>query len=106
MQHHAIVTHRPALLGGRKIHGRQVGADRHGGLLPGLAGIIGIENVATLTDGDQALPGTRQVQQRATRRQGTRLGRLIQYVDVTGRLRHTLHQRQQHAQRQQRTLVE
>ncbi|MNL84851.1 hypothetical protein D3C87_2129560 [compost metagenome] len=75
MQHHAIVAHCPTLPGGREMHGVQVGADRHVGLPPILAGIIGIKNVPALTHRDQALSRLGNVQQGAARGQGTGPGR-------------------------------
>ncbi|MNF99536.1 hypothetical protein D3C84_824370 [compost metagenome] len=84
------------------MNGIQVRADRHLGLLPVPAGVIGVKNVTTLTHGDQALPSTGHVQQRTAHGQGTRPGRQIQHVNVAGCLGDALPQRQQHAQGQQR----
>ncbi|MNL31932.1 hypothetical protein D3C87_1537510 [compost metagenome] len=57
VQDHAVAAHRPTLGGRRKTHGIEVGTDRHGGLLPVIAGVIGIQNVATLSDGNQSVAG-------------------------------------------------
>ncbi|MNE60060.1 hypothetical protein D3C80_1551840 [compost metagenome] len=100
VQDHAIVAHRPALLGSGEMHGIQIGADRHGGLLPMLTGIVGIENVATLANGHQTLTRAGHVQQGAALRQGTRLGRQFQHIDIAGCLGDSLQQHQRGAQRQ------
>ncbi|MNC39096.1 hypothetical protein D3C75_877360 [compost metagenome] len=104
-QHHAIVADRPALGGRRKTHRREIRADRYCGLLPVLSGVIGIKNVPALPHGDQTLPRLGNTQQGAARRQGTRLGRQIQHVNVGRCQRAALQQRQQHSQHQWRDLL-
>ncbi|MNG26480.1 hypothetical protein D3C84_1114770 [compost metagenome] len=97
MQNHAVIADRPALFRGRKIHSVEVAADRDTGLLPLPAGIVGIKNVATLPDRDQARAGIRHVEQRAAHRQCTGLGGQVQHIDVPRGLRKRLphHQHQQ-----------
>ncbi|MCY1432905.1 hypothetical protein D9M71_489140 [compost metagenome] len=105
VHHHAIVAHRPALSGGRKTHRREIRADRYGGLLPVLSGVIGIKNVAALPYCDQTMPRLGNTQQGAARCQCTRLGRQIQHVHVDRCLRAALQQPQQHSQHQWRDLL-
>ena len=80
------------------MHGIQIGADRHGGLLPLRTGIVGIKNVATLANSDQTLTRAGHVQQGTAHGQGTRLGRQVQYIDIAGCLSDSLHQRQRGAE--------
>ncbi|MOA06049.1 hypothetical protein D3C78_1256700 [compost metagenome] len=105
VQHHAIIAHRPALGGGRKIHGRKIGTGRHDGLLPMLAGVIGKQNVATLADGDHALTGAGHAGQRAVDGQGTDPGGQVQHIDVIGRLGDALRQAEHNAKRQLQNII-
>ncbi|MNN22923.1 hypothetical protein D3C81_1363050 [compost metagenome] len=104
MQHHAVIAHRPALGGGRKIHRSEVGTGRHGGLLPVLTGIIGKHNMATLADGDHALTGAGHAGQRAFDGQGADLDRQVQHIDVIGRVGGALQQAEHHAKRQRQII--
>ncbi|MNE15574.1 hypothetical protein D3C80_1084890 [compost metagenome] len=67
VQDHAVVTDRPTLARRREVHGDQVRADRHLGLAPFAAGIVGIKDVATLTHCDQAPTGASQTSEHALR---------------------------------------
>ncbi|MOA57173.1 hypothetical protein D3C78_1813030 [compost metagenome] len=66
-----------------------------------LAGVIGIKNMATLANGDQALTGPRDVDQGAAHGQGTGLGGQVQHIDISARPGDTLHQSQQRTQQRQ-----
>ncbi|MNZ89811.1 hypothetical protein D3C78_1087470 [compost metagenome] len=59
VQDHAFMTHSPALAGTGEHQGGQVGTDRHLGLNPG-RGVVGKQNVAALTGGNQPATGLRQ----------------------------------------------
>ncbi|MNE42695.1 hypothetical protein D3C80_1368410 [compost metagenome] len=106
VQHHAIVADRPALLGGGEMHRVEVGADRHAGLLPALAGILGIQNVTAQADRDQPITRARHIAQRAARCQFARAGRQVQHIHEGGCLGHALQRTQRDTQRQQRALIE
>ncbi|MNN59888.1 hypothetical protein D3C81_1750380 [compost metagenome] len=85
---------RPTLAGRGEIHGGKVGADRHVGLLPLLATVIGIQDVAALAHRHQALTGFGQVEQRTLRRQFAALGRKVQHIDEGRGLSHASVQQQ------------
>ncbi|MOA09123.1 hypothetical protein D3C78_1289310 [compost metagenome] len=81
VQHHAIMADRPAFAGSGEKYGGKVGADRHFGLLPELAAVIGIQDVATLAHRHQTLASFGQVEQRTLRRQFAALRRQVQHID-------------------------
>ncbi|MNC83394.1 hypothetical protein D3C81_2146840 [compost metagenome] len=48
---------RPTLLRGEELHGGKIRLHRHLRLLPGIAAVVGEDNQAAQTDGNQALSG-------------------------------------------------
>ncbi|MNH16330.1 hypothetical protein D3C79_759670 [compost metagenome] len=90
VQDHAVITHRPALLGAGETHGIEVGTGRHAGLLPMAAVVIGIQNVPTRPDSYQARANAGYITQRADRCQGAGHGRQIQHIHVRCGLCRTL----------------
>ncbi|VVQ14044.1 hypothetical protein PS914_05562 [Pseudomonas fluorescens] len=105
VQYHAVIAHRPALAVGRKTHRRQITAERHGGLLPVLADVVGKQNVATLADGNHALAGAGHAGQRTVDRQGADPGGQVQHIDVPGRLGDALQQAEHNAKRQLHNII-
>ncbi|MNQ89345.1 hypothetical protein D3C85_1046510 [compost metagenome] len=105
VQHHTVAAHGPALLRRREGHRVKIGADRHAGLQPALAIIVGIKNVAPLSDCDQSLSSAGGRQQGTAHGQDTGFGRLIEHINEAGGLAGSLHQRQGGAQRQQHALL-
>ncbi|MNG12408.1 hypothetical protein D3C84_960200 [compost metagenome] len=92
MQHHAVIAHRPALLRGGEVHGIEVGTDRDTGLGPAGALIVGIQDMAALAHGNQALTGLGQVEQGAAYRQFAALRRQVEHIDQGHGLGITHHQ--------------
>ncbi|MNX98874.1 hypothetical protein D3C86_1312990 [compost metagenome] len=105
VQHHAVIAHRPALGGGRKIHRSEVGTGRYDGLLPVVSRIIGKQNMATLADGNHAPAGAGHAGQRAVDRQGTDPGGQVQHIDVIGRLGDALRQAEHNAKGQLQHII-
>ncbi|MNH32725.1 hypothetical protein D3C79_931860 [compost metagenome] len=84
-QHHTTVAHRPSMGRGWELHGEQVDAHGHRGLLPAFAFIIGIEHVTSLTHRDQPRPGASHAVEQPGPGQRTGAGRHIERVGERGR---------------------
>ncbi|MNO98576.1 hypothetical protein D3C76_903240 [compost metagenome] len=106
VQYHTVAAHGPALLRRREGHRVEVGADRHAGLQPAFAVIVGVQNMAPLPDSDQPRAGTRNAEQGAAHGQRTGLGRLVQHIHQRCRLSDTLQQHRHRTQQHQHELFQ